>query len=84
MTSIVAWSRILSNREVVCAINTDWAAPRAAWVTIDAGLHSAGDKFECLYSTDKSKVGSLVAAEPRNGLAIRIEVPAAGFVVMAP
>ena len=57
---------------------------RTAWVTIDAGLHSAGDKFQCVYSTDQSKVGSLVAAEPRNGLAIRIEVPPAGFVIMAP
>ena len=84
MTSVVAWSRILSNREIVCAINTDWASPRTAWVTIDAGLHSAGDKFQCVYSTDGSKVGSLVAAEPRNGLAIRIEVPPAGFVVMVP
>jgi glycosidase len=84
MTSIVAWSRILSDREVVCAINTDWAAQRTAWVTIDAGLHSAGDKFECLYSTDQNKVGSLAAAEPRNGMAIRIEVPPAGFVVLGP
>ena len=82
MTSIVAWSRILSTREVVCAINTDVASQRTAWVTIDAGLHSAGDKFECVYSTDSSKVGSLVGAEPRNGLAIRIEVPAAGFVIL--
>ncbi|MGO4803660.1 hypothetical protein AB4089_00860 [Arthrobacter sp. 2MCAF15] len=40
--------------------------------------------FQCLYSTDATKVGSLVAAEPRNGLAIRIEVPPAGFGVMAP
>ena len=84
MTSVVAWSRILSDREVVCAINTDWASPRTAWVTIDAGLHSAGDMFQCAYSTDGSKVGSLVAAEPRNGLAIRIEVPPAGFIVMVP
>ena len=84
ITSIVAWSRILSDREVVCAINTDWASPLTAWVTVDAGLHSAGDTFAYVYSTDKTKVGSLVAAEPRNGMAIRIQVPPAGFVVVAP
>ncbi len=84
MTSIVAWSRIMSNREVVCAINTDLAAARTAWVTIDARLHAVGDKFQYVYSTDAAHVGSPVSAQARNGLAIRVTVPAAGFVIVTP
>ena len=41
--SVVAWSRILADREVLCAVNTDPAQPRQAWVTVDAGLHRPGD-----------------------------------------
>jgi glycosidase len=84
MTSMVAWSRIMSDREVVCAINTDLAAPRTAWVTIDAGLHAVGDKYQYAYSTDPTRIGSPVAAQARNGLAISVTVPAAGFVILAP
>lgn len=84
MTSIVAWGRIMSNREVVCAINTDTDRSRSAWVTIDAGLHAAGDKYRYVYSTDAAKVGIPTAAEARNGLAIHIEVPPSGFVILAP
>ncbi|WP_218160852.1 alpha-amylase family glycosyl hydrolase [Arthrobacter sp. ov118] len=84
MTSVVAWSRIIANREVVCAMNTDVVSRRAAWVTIDAGLHSIGDKFQCAYSTEQGQQGSEVAAEGRNGLAISIDVGPAGFVIMAP
>ena len=76
MTSMVAWSRIMSNREVVCAINTDLAAARSAWVTIDARLHAVGDKFQYAYSTDSTQVGSPVSAQARNGLAISVTVPA--------
>lgn len=84
MTSVVAWSRIMSSREVVCAFNTDLVATRSVWVTIDAGLHSAGDKFRYVYSTDQNQQGSETAIEARNGRAISISVPAAGFVIMAP
>ena len=84
MTSIVAWSRIIANREVVCAINTDVAAPRTAWVTIDARLHAVGSKFQCAYSTNPVQLGSGVLSEARNGLAISVTVPSAGFVIMTP
>lgn len=84
MTSIVAWSRIMSNREVVCAINTDLAVRRTAWITVDSALHSVGDKFQVAYSTDQNQQGSEVAAEARNGLAISIDIPPAGFVILTP
>jgi hypothetical protein len=84
MTSIVAWSRIMSDREVVCAINTDCEATRPAWVTIDSGLHRLGDEYAYVYSTDAAKLGFHTEALARNGLAIKIEVPPAAFVILAP
>ena len=57
MTSIVAWSRIMSNREVVCAINTDLAATRTAWVTIDARLHAIGAKFNAPIPRTRPRLG---------------------------
>jgi glycosidase len=84
MTSVVAWSRILSTREVVCALNTDLAATRTAWVTIDSRLNTVGSKFKYAYSTDQAKLGASVSAEARNGMAVQITVPPAGFVILMP
>ncbi len=49
--SVVPWSRIFSDREVLLAVNTDVAAARTAWVTIDNGLHATGSQLTCLHST---------------------------------
>lgn len=81
MRSVVAWSRILSDTEILLAINTDPDQATTAWVTIDASLHTPGDALTCLYSTDAAQVGQRVTAEARNGLAVRLTVPAAGFVI---
>src|SRR5438128_2411447 len=43
--SIIAWSMILSNKEMVLAMNTDTANELTAWVTIDAHLHQPGEKL---------------------------------------
>ncbi len=79
--SVVPWSRILDEAEVLCAINTDAANARTAWVTIDDGLHGTGDDLRCLYSTDAAEIGRTVRIEPRNGKAVQLTVPAAGFVI---
>jgi hypothetical protein len=81
LLSVVAWSRIFNQREVLLAINTNLEATSSAWVTIDAALHAAGDTLRCVYSSDASQLGQNVSVEPRNGKAVRISVPAAGFVV---
>jgi glycosidase len=83
LRSIVAWSRIFDDREVLAAINTDPETALSAFVTIDNDLHAAGERLTCLYSTDASEVGGRVAVEARNGRAVLIRVPAAGFVVYA-
>ncbi len=79
--SVVPWSRIFNNKEVLLAINTDYNEPKSAWVTVDNGLHSARDTMTCIYSTDSLQRNSSVNIEDRNGKAIYITVPAAGFVI---
>ena len=81
MRSLVAWSRSFVDEEILLAVNTGPDQSTAAWVTIDNDLHRAGDRLSCLYSTNSTDIGSTAAAEARNGKAIRISVPAGGFVV---
>ena len=81
MRSIVAWSRIFDDDEILCAISTDPDRAVTAFVTIDDNLHAGGDRLTCLYSTEPTSIGRSLAVEPRNGKAVRLTVPAAGFVV---
>jgi hypothetical protein len=79
--SVVPWSRIFDDREVLLAINTDFDTSRTAWVTVDAGLHAGGSRLTCAYSTRRSQIGETLTVEPRNGRAVHLSVPAAGFVI---
>ncbi|MET0764623.1 MAG: alpha-amylase family glycosyl hydrolase [Blastococcus sp.] len=83
LTTVVAWSRILADREVVCAFNTDPVAARTAWVTVDAGLNRAVTFYGYDHSSDPAAVGTTTPVESRNGRAIRVELPPAGFVVLS-
>jgi hypothetical protein len=67
MRSVVPWSRIFNDKEMLLAINTDYDQPKTDWVTIDNGLHQAGDQLGCIYSTDAAQVGQSVTVEARNG-----------------
>jgi hypothetical protein len=79
--SVIPWSRILSDAEVILAINTDSSEAKTAWVTIDAALHKQGDLLTCLYSTDPAQIGKEVKVESKNGLSVKLTVPSAGFVI---
>ncbi|BEL03211.1 alpha-amylase family glycosyl hydrolase [Actinoplanes sichuanensis] len=81
MSSVVPWSRILADDEVLAAVNTDPDRPRTAWVTVDAGLHAEGGAMTCRFSTDPTEEGRAVEVESRNGKAVEITVPAGGFVL---
>jgi glycosidase len=81
LRSIVAWSRIFNEDEVLCAINTDPDQATTAFVTIDNDLHAARDRLTCLYSSDATEIGGSVDVEARNGKAIVLTVPPGGFVV---
>ena len=78
---IVPWSRILSSKEMLLAINTDYDRPHSAWVTIDYELHQTDRLLQCIYSTDKSQIGQQVTVEARNGKSVKITTPAGGFVI---
>ncbi len=85
---IIAWSRILSDREVVCAVNTDITDAQGAWVTIDSGLHSVGEDLRLLHGAAPAGTGAPVPAiaapvEARNGLSARINLPPGGFAAFA-
>ena len=79
--SVVPWSRIFNNQEVLLAINTDYFQPKKAWITIDNSLHNEGDKLKCIYSTDRGQVDQEATVEARNGKSVLITVPPAGFVI---
>jgi len=81
MRSVVPWSRILGDEEVLCAFNTDYDNARTAWVTVDAGLNPAGRELVCEYASDPALEGTRLRVEARNGSAVSLTVPAAGFVI---
>lgn len=63
ITSIIAWSRVLADTEVVCAINTDIDAARTAWVRIDADLNGDIPAYRYRYAGAVSDSG---ASNPGN------------------
>jgi hypothetical protein len=81
MLSVVAWSRIFDDREMLLALNTDSYNAQSAWVTVDNSLHDEGSPLKCIYSTDKRQVGQELKIERRNGKAMFLNVPPAGFVI---
>lgn len=81
--SVIAWSRLFDDDETVVAMNTDVGAPRTAWVTVDARLQATRRAFEYRYSTDQSAIGTPARVEGRNGRAVEVTVPPAGFVILS-
>ncbi len=79
MRSLVAWSRLFLEEEILLAVNTDPGRASSAWVTIDDALHRADGGLTCLYSTKSADIGGRVQVAPRNGKAVRLSVPAGGF-----
>lgn len=79
--SVIAWSRILDKEEIVLAINTDIHSLLSAWVTIDNNLHSVGEVFRIIYSTDNNFIGRTSTVGSGNGRSFLVEVPQAGFVI---
>lgn len=80
--SIIPWSRIFSNKEILVLINNDYENSKTAWVTIDHNLHRAGDRMRCIYSSqDKSRIGQEVTVEERNGKSVKITALACEFAI---
>jgi hypothetical protein len=81
MRSIVAWSRLFVEQEILLAVNTDPNQPSSAWITIDNDLHQTGDNLTCIYCTDAAEIGKAASIQPRNGKAARITIPSGAFVI---
>ncbi|KFY12492.1 hypothetical protein V491_06773 [Pseudogymnoascus sp. VKM F-3775] len=79
MKSLVAWSRIFDNVELLCVINTDADEEREAWVTVDSQLHQAGDSLSCMFPN-----GAQVTSVQRNTdgrTVVKLKVGPAQFVI---
>ncbi|WP_188927965.1 alpha amylase C-terminal domain-containing protein [Dyadobacter endophyticus] len=77
--NVVAFSRILSGREILCAINLHHQDDAIVYVTLDNSLHPSGSRMTCLYASAPSP-GEL-NVEDRNGKAVRLTIPPGSLVV---
>ena len=88
---LVAWSRILFEREVVVALNTNGTAGRGALVTVDRSLHPPGSILNVLYRgdwTDAALSGAAPAqtttvTDDGGRSVIRVDLPPAGMTILA-
>jgi hypothetical protein len=89
---LCAWSRILSDHEVLMALNTNGVEPRGAEVTIEAGLHRAGSRLRVLYRADWSEARLRtpprdetvpVQVAPDGRAFVRLDLPPASMVILA-
>ncbi|KAF1995677.1 glycoside hydrolase family 13 protein [Amniculicola lignicola CBS 123094] len=88
MKSVVAWSRIFADQEIICAINTDTEKTTEAFVTVDSGLHYKSDVLKCIYQwpvdsqATVSEGGNEAEVVEVNGNAVWISIPPSGFAIM--
>lgn len=87
---LVAWSRILTDHEVVVAVNTHGTQPRGALVTVDATLHPPGTAMTVAYRGDWTDA-ALRGTPPHEHVdvtadggrsVVRIDLPPAGMTVL--
>jgi glycosidase len=84
MRSIVPWSRLFNDRELLLAINTDPDNATSALVIVDNDLHCGDDHFRCIYSTDATQIDQeIVVQKVMDGAAkaVSLTVPPAGFII---
>jgi hypothetical protein len=85
MRSLVSWSRLFVDQEVLLAVNTDERQPVTAYSTVAPTFRVEGDQFHLLFWY-APKCGtpppSVLTVERRNGpLAVQMTLPAAGFAI---
>jgi len=82
-TEIIAWSRILSQEELLLAINCELEREQSSKVIVDNDLHELGDKFICLYSSDQEQIGKeleVIKGEQGNNC-LEIDLAAKGRII---
>jgi len=85
MRSLVGWSRLFADQEVLVAVNTDEARPVTAYSTVAPTFRVEGDEFHCIFwYAPKSASGpppSLTVERKGGPLAVRMTLPPAGFAI---
>jgi hypothetical protein len=85
MRSLVSWSRLFIDQEVLVAVNTDETRPVTAYSTVAPTFRVEGDQFHLIFwyaPKHASPPPSSLTVERRNGsLAVRMTLPAAGFAI---
>jgi glycosidase len=82
--SLVAWSRLFADQEVLVALNTDEAQPVTAYSTVAPTFRVEGDQFHRIFwyapkAGSPPPPESLTVERKGESLAVRITLPPAGF-----
>jgi hypothetical protein len=85
MRSLVCWSRLFIDQEVLVALNTDEAQPVTAYSTVAPTFRVEGDQFRRIFwnaPKPAAPPADTLTVERRNGpLAVRMTLPPAGFAI---
>ena len=85
MRSIVAWSRLFVDQEVLVAFSTDQEQPLTAYSTVAPRFRAHGDLLRLIFwhtpAASSPPPEELVVEHRGNRLAVRLTVPPAGFVI---
>ncbi|TLU92409.1 hypothetical protein [Dyadobacter sediminis] len=77
--AVVAWSVIHNEKEILFAVNLNPEKEAVAYVTIDVALHAVDSRMRNRYAS--ATCPAELNVEVRNGKAIRLTIPAYGFVI---
>ena len=85
MRSLVSWSRLFIDQEVLIAMNTDEAQPVTAYSTVAPTFHVEGDQFHLIFwyaPKSAAPPPSTLTVECNGGPpAVRLTLPPAGFAI---
>ncbi|MCF2518848.1 hypothetical protein [Dyadobacter sp. CY351] len=70
---VLAWSQILDDREVLCAINLDQRKQAALYVTIDQAMYAQDEKLYRFLGP--GQIPAELNIEDRNGKSVRLTIP---------
>ncbi len=79
MRSIIAWSRIFADKEILCAVNTDPVNTLSAVVTVDFSIQKSKQLLKRVYATDTNIAPESVTVLSVNGRSVRLTIPPCGF-----
>jgi len=85
MRSLVSWSRLFVDQEVLIALNTDEAQPVTAYSTVAPTFRVEGDEFQLIFwhcpKSCSPPPSSLTVERRRGPLAVQMTLPPAGFAI---